>query len=1244
MSPFSVRLIQNHIDMSAQVVTALSDHLTSYSLSIVTDIYEATSEPEPAQVILLNSSQLSNPPDAELACLAAAYDFVPIFLLVPEIGQDLENYHILSEALKHGASDYVTLSETGLMLLGRRLRVLQREWLNRQRQETTSLGELLAQAISNDKSELPIQLFGSGHRVKAWNSASETFFQIDRADAEGHPIDQLPLSAGDLSRIKDVIDQARSTRQPFFIPFLALKGQKSSAPWVNIHAYPIPQSMADNAETAPVDVCTVIAELPSLDEMEQFALHRNQDLQILLEANRQISEKLELRPILDTIAEQIKLLLFGDNCQIYLLEKDNKTLRPVHEIGPLASRIGETPLVIGQDQLADLATAGKATAVRASHLQSPIPYAGDDFLLGVPLTALNGIIGLIVVSRRSPPFSDHEVYFSESLAQQASLAINNARLFEGTQRNLREIATLYEASTAISIGWDDQDVLNTLIRQMVQAINVSRGFIARWDRNKNKSLVQADFINYLKSSFYVTKLDRTIELSQRATLVTLIDQQRPVFLSVSNPSLDEIERKEMLKCGCLSRLVLPLIAKGETIGWAELWETEEERHFSADEVRLARALSSQIAVALQNIRYLKQTQRTLEETTALYRVASALTSLQDPQAIIGTVLQEFLKALDLKQGSVIIFDFATKNGIIRAHLHDDDPVRPPRTAFAKQDSADSGEDFIPMEGQQIPLRNNPVYEKLMRTTLPVVIDEPGAQWLTKPPSFRREVDLPPVGGWGDEQAFSILVIPVRIRDMIVGTLVAENTHHNRPFDHKEISIGQAMADQLGVGLQNVQLYEAEYRRREQAETLREVAAVVNSSLKLNEVLERVLDQLGRVVRYDSAAIHLIEGRRRRVIAGRGFRNIKEHIGLTFPIEVDNENEPGSIAIQKRRPLVFGDVSGTSDSFREERHSHIRSWMGIPLIARDKVIGLISIDNSEANVYHEEELELAQAFANQVAITLENARLYEIEVRELERELTIAQEIQETLLPQLVPQIPGLEIAGRIIPARQVGGDFFHFFTLNEDELCIAIGDVSGKGMPAALYMAAGITAIETQIGPNVTPAALLNKLSAKLYNRLRENKMNIALQIARFGPISINSRPVDRTKDGKETTLTVANAGMIAPIGALEGACRYLPVGGLPVGALPASQYDYHDEEFLLDDFTTIIFTSDGIVEAQNKAGEMFGFERLEETILEIVHTHDAQAITDHIIDAAQAFTGEAEQHDDMMVVVVVVTDPQRKD
>jgi sigma-B regulation protein RsbU (phosphoserine phosphatase) len=122
---------------------------------------------------------------------------------------------------------------------------------------------------------------------------------------------------------------------------------------------------------------------------------------------------------------------------------------------------------------------------------------------------------------------------------------------------------------------------------------------------------------------------------------------------------------------------------------------------------------------------------------------------------------------------------------------------------------------------------------------------------------------------------------------------------------------------------------------------------------------------------------------------------------------------------------------------------------------------------------------------------------------------------------------------------------------------------------------------------------------------------------------------------GTGKLMTLASAGMIAPIVATEQGCRFVPVSGLPLGsAMPDLTYD--DSELLLEPSTAIIFTSDGIVEARNRAGELFGFERLEATINQVIDSQRAETIADHIIQTAEEFMGEAEQSDDMTVVVVI--------
>ncbi|MCB0155994.1 MAG: GAF domain-containing protein, partial [Anaerolineae bacterium] len=952
MTTLSVLLVDNQISSAATIVETISEHLTHYELSIVKYTQDAVVETEAiAHIILLRVAKLGSDELERLSLLAMAYPHAAIILLLPPDYPLAEA--TLLDALKAGADDFVVVSPPGLVSLGRRLARLQQQ---HDAQTLQPADQPILAALNNGGSLLAVQGVGLDNRIHTWNSGAETLFGLSQQTVIGQAIDQLALPRNSIIRLKDILDQVRTTGQPFTIDQFPLQDSRDQRRWARVYAYPVRATTASAANQID-DVYIFYADVTDFKETELNSKRYSQEL------------------------------------------------------------------------------------------------------------------------------------------------------FEETQQGLEELSVLYEASTVVSTNWNTQEVLNTLIQQIVQAINVSKGFIVSWNRSQSQGTIKASFSR--ADSPAGVAAEPVFSFTERPALLTVIKQKRVVLFELSNPSLNQAERTDMEQHGCFSRLVIPLIVKGKTIGWAELWETRSGRRFTVDEIRLARMLSIQSAVALENAQYLQQMQQTLEETTALYHVSSTLATTQDPQNIMNIVLQEYLRVLELKQGRVIIFDFSERAGIIRVDV---------------RDSATSRENLGLAEGKKFSLENNPLYEQLMQSRHPVVVDDTDAPWLQLSRTGLTASD-PVRGSWVGVETHSMLVIPIQVIEDIVGVIIAEADTSEHIFDAWAISLGQAMADQLGIALQNVELYELESKRRHQAETLREVSSAVGSSLNLDEVLERILDQLRRVITYDSAAIHLVEGQRRRIIAAQGFPNPEEVIGQTFPVKFD-ENEPGSIAIHTRRPFVIGNIAKVDEMFRSLGNlsrERIKSWLGIPLVARNQVIGLITIDRAETNAFSEEDINLTLAFANQAAIALENARLYEIEVREIERELEIAHEIQETLLPQFTPQVVGLQVSGRTTPVRQIGGDFFHFFTIEQGHFGLAIGDVSGKGVPAALYMAAAMTAIDAEIkNKNPSPGQLLDSLHQILYERLRQNKMNIGLQVATFSPLPLPDSRLPPEGIGRKI-MTIAN-------------------------------------------------------------------------------------------------------------------------
>lgn len=283
-------------------------------------------------------------------------------------------------------------------------------------------------------------------------------------------------------------------------------------------------------------------------------------------------------------------------------------------------------------------------------------------------------------------------------------------------------------------------------------------------------------------------------------------------------------------------------------------------------------------------------------------------------------------------------------------------------------------------------------------------------------------------------------------------------------------------------------------------------------------------------------------------------------------------------------------------------------------------------------------QLAWSF-NQMASRLQQS-LTEIEEQNnrLLEDLQLARDIQMGLLPDHPPwDNEILMVHARSIPASEVGGDFYSYMALPDDRAAISVGDISGKGVGAALMMALTSSMLESQARQTAQPAEVLNALNRILFPRMKTNHMNAAILYAVF--------------DIEKHVMVTANAGMISPllirwqaqeVHAADGGdpgvtCRFLDVGGLPVGSI--NMVLYHDITEPLQEDDILLFLSDGVIEAHNEAGEMFGFERFEEFV-STLHNYpevlnNMHLLVDLIIKQVQTFVGEASQHDDITVMAV---------
>ncbi len=300
---------------------------------------------------------------------------------------------------------------------------------------------------------------------------------------------------------------------------------------------------------------------------------------------------------------------------------------------------------------------------------------------------------------------------------------------------------------------------------------------------------------------------------------------------------------------------------------------------------------------------------------------------------------------------------------------------------------------------------------------------------------------------------------------------------------------------------------------------------------------------------------------------------------------------------------------------------------VPMLVKSKVIGLLLFGLKHSGSHFAgKDLELLYAAANQAAISIENARLYksEVEKQKIERDLDLARKIQQGLLPQCIPQIGNLDICGEMIPAMQVGGDYYDLIPFSDDKLFVVVGDVSGKGLSASLYMTKLQTMIQLSCTAERTPKEILVDINKRMYNELDRNWF-VTITLALF--------------DMKKNTVKFCRAGHLPILTATNGTVESYRSQGIGVGLEKGIIFEESlaEKEVVLKPGQMFIFFTDGITEAMNEKNELFGEQKLTELLLHRSKSRSSE-IVNEIWSAVNTFRGSAEVNDDMTMVVVKVS------
>jgi signal transduction histidine kinase len=245
-----------------------------------------------------------------------------------------------------------------------------------------------------------------------------------------------------------------------------------------------------------------------------------------------------------------------------------------------------------------------------------------------------------------------------------------------------------------------------------------------------------------------------------------------------------------------------------------------------------------------------------------------------------------------------------------------------------------------------------------------------------------------------EEVGTWMAVPLCVKDRVIGML-SFDYHIPYSYGAEDAELALAFANQTAIAIDNARLYRTEQIRRHQADTLLHVAAVVNSTLNVDEVLSRILDQLHQVVHYDSASVQILQGNQISVIASQGFADARQVLGLSFPLD---DGSPNQRVLNENAAVNLANVQDKYEAFRAAPYDHIHGWLGVPMHVQDRTIGIITLDRTEDGGFSDEEVKLATAFADLAALALENARLYSRaeQAAALEERQRLARELHDSV--------------------------------------------------------------------------------------------------------------------------------------------------------------------------------------------------------------------------------------------------------
>jgi sigma-B regulation protein RsbU (phosphoserine phosphatase) len=491
-----------------------------------------------------------------------------------------------------------------------------------------------------------------------------------------------------------------------------------------------------------------------------------------------------------------------------------------------------------------------------------------------------------------------------------------------------------------------------------------------------------------------------------------------------------------------------------------------------------------------------------------------------------------------------------------------------------------------------------------RTRVPIGKGIVGQVALTRQPILLNDVSAAENYVPANPQVRSELAVPLIAKNRLIGVMDIESEEAGY-FRPEHLHLLTFTASRIAQAIVNARLYARVSRQAQTLEVLNEIAVELVSILDLNPLLERIGQLLRRLIDYQMFTIMLLDEKGETLITRYVWRFGYSHApSRRVPI---NSGLVGA-AVREWRSINVPEVD--KDPRYLPMNPETRSELIVPLFYKGRVIGVLDLEHTRPAFFNEEHERMLSTLGSQIAIAIENARLYQAvrsQERQLERDIAMAREVQLRLLPTEAPSHPHADMAVRFLPARSIGGDLYD------------LGDVSGKAAPAALFAALVSGIMRSAAAHHPDPAQMLVLLNDALQERKLDSQY-VTLLFAVW--------------NDENQILQVANSGAVQPVFCRAGESLTVQAEGFPLGMFP--NVTYEELSVATKPGDAIVFVSDGILDAENEQEEMYGQDRMA-SLLCASRDLSAQEIADVILADVSRFQGSKDRFDDETIIVLCV-------